>query len=158
VPHELHMPQRTWNNLLKEAWYEVGRHWADEMRPKHFTKEGGKEYGYKPRAGEAAGGKNFWSSYTGRKQKKFGHTKPLVYTGELEQASRQTTIYPSFKGVRIALPGARKANLQNPRSSIDMPEELKTVSGREVDQLAKVHEQAMQQLLDRVTTTTTYQL
>jgi hypothetical protein len=178
VPGAPYFGRPVWNNMLKEAWAATGQHWFDKLLPKHFTVAGGKEYGYAPRAGEAAGttGKAFWSSYAGRKQKYKGHRDPLVWSGELRRDTlAQRSIYATFRGVRVALPGARKANFipgeKNKRvrqaarnwrqhvaavrgwtraSQVDMPDELTRVSPREIDELIGVHNEWMARRLGLV--------
>lgn len=143
---------REWNNLLKECWYEVGMYWFMEMRPKHFTKAGGEEYGYAKRTGEQGG--RFWSSYQGQKQKKFGHTRPLVYSGDLEKACNQAGIFATNKGVRVTLPGAGKANWpgwkRRDGTTIDKHAELTTVSAREEETLCRLFEDCVERRLAAV--------
>jgi hypothetical protein len=124
------------------------------MRPKHFTHEGAQEYGYTPRSGEAGGtsSKDFFRSYTGRKQRKFGHTLPLVYTGELREMSKTANIQPTASGVHVALSRANKANWHNPNSQIDMRDELTRVSDEEAKLLAEVHAETTERLLAKICT------
>ncbi len=147
--------------LILESWTLVGEDWHRRLRPKHFTTAGAREYGYKPRKGEAgnADSKSFWRSYTGRKQKKYGHTRPLVWSGELEQLSRARRIearaFSTRSKVRVIMPQAQKANFRNPHSQINMREELTTVSDAEVVEIAELHNQSMNERLNRHTGTQT---
>jgi len=151
VPGSMNLSRGAFDNCLKEAWFETGKFWHTALRPKHFTKSGAREYGYLPRKGEESGaGRSFWKSYTGRKQKKFGHTLPLVFTGELREMSGTANIQPTAKGVRVALSRANKANWHNPHSQIDMREELTRVSDAEARLLAEVPDEAMQKMLDHI--------
>lgn len=152
VPGSLNLSQRRFNELLKDAWFESGKYWHTEFRPKHFTKEGAAEYGYKPRKGEDLpfGSRGFWKSYTGKKQKRFGHTLPLVNTGELRDRSKTANIQPTKNSVRVALSRANKANWHNPHSEINMADELTMISDQEEVILAEVHDDAMQRMLDRI--------
>lgn len=131
---------RDWNDLRRAAWDEIGEEWRDAMRPKHFTHAGAKEYGFLPRSGEQSGiGAKFWRSYTGKKQRKFHHTLPLVWSGELRDLSRVTRIQShatsSDSGTRVVMPMANKANFRNPHSKIDLRDELTRVSDPESAQL-----------------------
>jgi hypothetical protein len=107
-----------WVRLMAYAWEQVGRKWHLEMRPKHFTKQGALEYYYEPRQGEQTGtsGKRFWSSYTGRKLKKFGHTLPLVWSGETRAASGTAKITATSRGVRIAYAGMPPIHMYKPKT------------------------------------------
>ena len=138
-------------NLLKEAWFDPGKDWQENLRPKHFTKEGGSEYGYAPRKGEELGqsSKAFWRSYTGRKLKKFGHTLPLVFSGDLRNRCRVARIENSPTGVKVVLTGANKANFHNPHSNVNMRAELTRISVPETRELASVLEESLIAKLDR---------
>ena len=143
--------------VLKEAWGEVGLHLFNNFVARHFSKEGASEYGYQPRAGEDASGKNFWRSYTGRKQKKMHHTLPLVFSGRTREGARRVTIYATSKGVRVALPGAVHLNQYKPPQKrlgthageppIDLRDELVAISDGEAAILAKIHEAAVVRIL-----------
>jgi len=141
--------------MILEAWTIVGERWHRELRPKHFTTAGAREYGYSPRKGDTgnAGSKGFWRSYTGRKQRTFGHTRPLVWSGELEQLSRARRIearaFTTRSRVRVIMPLASKANWRNPHSQIDMRAELTTVSPGEGEELVALHNASMHERLNR---------
>jgi len=135
---------------LKEAWQECGMYLFDNFVAKHFTKEGAAEYHFAPRAGEDTGGKNFWRSYTGRKQKKYHHTLAGVLTGRTKEGARRATIYATGKGVRVALPGCVHLNQYKPRPKrlgphageppIDLRDELMTIAPSEAETIRKIHD------------------
>lgn len=124
------------NDAMRRAMYSLGVRFKTLLLPKHFTKAGAREYGYKPRKGESGSGRRFEKSYTWRKLRKFSHTLPLVYSGEL----RKETLFGSQKirvtstskesTVHIGLP--LKANYKNPHSEIHPLKELQTVSEMEL--------------------------
>lgn len=132
------MKKREFNNsVLKPAWGDVGEYWKSYLWAKHFTPEGAREYRYTPRRGErmARGSKNYRRSYTGRKEKKFGHRNPLEWIGELKRLSRIQDVKPSMKGVKVLMKQARKANLRPKKGRINMAEELRTISRGEKPRL-----------------------
>lgn len=154
--------QRQWNAVKRAAWTQTGIGWHEFLRPKHFTKEGAAEYGYAPRSGETGRiKKNFWRSYTGRKQKKYGHTLPLVLSGELRDRSRTASISATATATqsvcRVRLPGANKANFRNPKSpaNLDMRDELTRISAAEGEQLAVDLDRHMQREFDQLRETQT---
>ena len=118
----------------KEAFIEAGKLWHRHYRPKHFTLKGAREYGYAPRSGERGSGRGFKGSYTARKLKKFGHTRPLVYTGESAQLARILDVRGTSKGSRTII-HARGFNRRNPKSEINMRDEMTRISDREAQQL-----------------------
>lgn len=144
--------RRELNQVLEKAWFPPGKNWHEQFRPKHFTKEGAAEYGYEPRKGEQSGtsGKAFWRSYTGRKLKKFGHTLPLVFSGELRDKARTARIEATSKGVRVFLTNAGKANFHHPKSTIDMRAELTRISIAEMRESTEILSAAIQEELDRM--------
>jgi len=122
--------------ILKEGYQYIGIFWHRHYRAKHFTREAYQEYYYTPRKGEGKTGKAFWRSYTGRKQRRFGHTRPLVWSGESERASRRRDVRATSKGVKIFI-HANKLNFRNPHSNINMREEMTRVSTRERETLVE---------------------
>lgn len=132
-----HMTKRNVNRLKRFAWQELGEWFHKHLMPKRFTQEGARELDYSPRAGEQLGldRKAFWRSYTGRKLRQKGHTKPLVFSGESEAlATRIRDIRATGKGARV-INHARKLNFHSRRMSMRMNEEVTRISPREAEQL-----------------------
>lgn len=129
------LTKRAFNAMKNEVLADAGRRWHREMRPKHFTTAGAREYNYRPRKGERGNTdrKGFRRSYTGRKLRMMGHTRPLEFTGEGKRLSRIQDVRATSKRVRVILP--RKFNFRNPHSQINMREELTTISKREEELL-----------------------
>lgn len=134
--------QRELNNIHREAARTMGQVWAARFRAKHFTNAASAEYGYTPRQGESGRPhpKGFRRSYTGRKLKQFGHTRPLVKTGESEAQTRAPRIVAtatrSEAKVRVIM-NAPGFNRRYAGSPIDMRKELTTVTEREGQELAR---------------------
>lgn len=57
----------------EKAMADVGRHWHGQMLPKHFEESAFARYKYEPRS----------PRYVKRKERKYGHRRPLVFTGTL---------------------------------------------------------------------------
>ena len=138
------------NKMRADAFHQIGLRWHQEFLPKHFTKEGEKEYNYTPRKGEEEGtsGKAFWRSYTGRKLKAKGHTLPLVWSGELRQGSKTARITATRNGVKVFLTDCQKAKFQGPNTEIDMAYELTHLSDSEREELVKMYNTLLQKSLD----------
>lgn len=129
---EVGFSRRGFQRLLKDAYTAIGQQWVRECLPKHFTKAGAAEYDYAPRKGEGSTGKAFWRSYTGRKQKRFGHSLPLVFSGELQaNVLAGPNITATSRGCRVRLGGSNKANWKHPASQVDMRAELTRISAAE---------------------------
>ena len=95
------LTKRLQGQFIKQGMSEAGKLWHVDIRPKHFTNRGATEYGYRPRQGERGSGGKFNSSYTARKLRKFGHTRPLEYTGETKRMSRIVRVVNTSKSVKL---------------------------------------------------------
>ena len=114
---------------MRAGFTAIGHYWHRALRPKHFTHRGATEYNYEPRVGERwnLGSKGFRASYTGRKLRRFGHTRPLVYTGQSERDSKIARIVATSKRVRVIMTLPR-LNWRHPSRGKTMREELTTIS------------------------------
>jgi hypothetical protein len=136
----------------KPAYEKAGIFWHREHRPKHFTTKGGSEYNYQARQGERGSGKAFKRSYTARKLRKYGHTRPMVWSGQSEAFSRIRDVRSTSKGVRVVM--ALPRHFFQFRKDLNQPnlaEELSRVSEAEQEQIAKVLDAEIQQQLDAST-------
>lgn len=141
----IEMEQRGWKNLtastmrdlLKLGWEVVGFFWHEKFREKHFDPSHAREYGYSPRAGEPGNErKSFWTSYTGRKIRKFGHRNPLEWSGESRQRAREIRLEPTSNGVTIRL-NTPRFNWRGSGSEINMRDEMTRVTNQELDQASR---------------------
>lgn len=142
--------RRRLNQIMKQAWRAAGGFWHQTLRPKHFTKRGAKEYGYSPRQGEAGHrGKpiKFARSYTGRKLRDQGHTRPLEYSGASRTLTRIRDVRATSKGGRVVL-HARTFNRPRKNATMSMREEMTAVSAKEQKQIARVIDKVIQKLLN----------
>lgn len=138
------------NDAFKGAMNDTGLEWWKEFLPKHFGPHATQRYGYMPRKGSrfAHGNKSrgHRGSYSERKLRAVGHTRPLEYSGEgKRQALSSPKIYATRNKVVVRLP--RKFNLRNPKSQINMADELRAVRPDERRHLARVHKSGVRQRL-----------
>lgn len=115
--------------MVKRALMEtLAEHHRDFM-PGHFTKEGARKHKYKPRRGEEPGlsRKQFFRSYTGRKQREKGHTLPLVWSGASRVLAQVRDVRGNTKRARL-VQHARGLNRRNKHSDINMAREISDVS------------------------------
>jgi len=125
------MGKREIGKHKKRAFYHIGKYWHEHFLPKHFTHAGAREYHYEKRKGQGETGKKFKQSYTGKKHRVLGHTLPLVYSGETRQRATQTQIIKAnSKRVRVIL-RANKLNFIPTGGSINMLQEIRSVSDAE---------------------------
>ena len=158
VPGSEALGKREWNRILRAEFEEVGHRWGREYRPRHFTDEGARMYGYIKRKGEGMtqGSRAQRRSYTGRKLREKGHTLPLVWEGKSRDASARYRLYPTKSGVRISMPTPR-LNLRHPKSQIRMADELRKVTPREKEELARFMEARLGRRLRSITKKSTKQ-
>lgn len=128
------------NRIKKIAWTQLGVFWHKELRGKHFTQAGAREYGYGRRS----------RKYTARKEKAKGHTDPLVYSGLSRQLSRLRDVRALTKGrgvrVHVRVPAL---NFRSPKSDIRMADEMTTISERESVQLVRLFNRWIERRLSR---------
>lgn len=136
------MKKSEFNRGLKGAWAEAGEHWHRRFLKKHFANAATREYSYRPRQGEAGNPhpKGFKRSYTGKKLKKYGHTRPLELTGTgRAMAEKNHDVRSTSKGVRVVM-RAPVFNFRSKKSLINMRNELTTVSAPEAKAISKLIE------------------
>lgn len=149
---------KEWRAIAKTAWRETGIVFHQSFLPKRFTHEGARLLGYTRRKGELLKGtKRYWRTYTGRKEKKFGHTLPLVYSGESRQLARIRDVRATSNGAKVVL-NARKLNFKHPKSTIRMNEEIRRVAPVEAEKLSVFHDIHLDGALKAITATKTKDL
>jgi hypothetical protein len=163
--------KKLWNKLAKACWSEVAIHWHKEMRPKHFTHAGAREYGYDKRQGEGGIGRHddwralgagasftdrmgrraFYRTYTGRKLQRFGHTYPLVWSGASRTLTGMRNISATKSGSRVTM-NAPTLNFRKGKTGTGktMREEMTTVSSGERVVIAGVWDRAFQSGIEGV--------
>ena len=127
--------QREANAGLRAVWQRVGETWHKKHRPMHFTRSAYSRYNYDRRN----------KRYTKAKRAKWGHVKPLTYSGKSKAATDKATIVSTPKGVKIKM-GAGNLTQRNPKSNINMEAELLKVNAQEQREYATL----MQTALDRM--------
>lgn len=132
-----------------ESWTDTAEHFHKNYRLNRFTHRHATEAGYTPRT----------KRYTRQKLKKYGHTYPLVKTGEAKKLSgfrriktyggtgkmlekmvsvSHMTVMTTVQdqgGVKIIYPSLRKLNWRSPTSDVRMAQEFRHVTQREANEL-----------------------
>lgn len=116
--------------IMRESLGQAAAFYHQRFMPKHFTHAGAREYGYKRRKGEGKTGRAFWRSYTGQKKLRKGHTRPLDWSGASRLLAKIRDITATYRRARIKQ-HARGLNRRNPKSDIDMREEIRSTSPAE---------------------------
>lgn len=151
--------KRELNNCHRDAMANNGRHWNRAYREKHFTNAGASEYGYTPRDGERGrpnpGG--FKRSYTGRKLRVQGHSRPLEFSGESRRRTRNPRIVATAKkgeaAVRVVMnsPGLNRRYSGSP---INMRDEMTRITAGESQQITIVTSQFLRRRYAEISTRT----
>ena len=121
--------RKAYTEASEPSWEETGRTFHHQYRPKRFTHAHATAAGYGKRK----------PGYQKRKFRRFGHTYPLVFTGEVRRlvatahirARKGTGEVGNQGGVRVSYPGARKLNLRSKHTNIRMNEEFTRVTDQE---------------------------
>jgi hypothetical protein len=145
------MAKRALNELYKQSFGITGKLWHTRFHRKHFTHRGAREYRYSPRHGErmSKGSKRYRQSYTGRKERTFGHTLPLVLTGASRKLASIKDVRATSKGARVVI-HARGLNRRRRGAKQSMRAEMTTISAGEEKVMIERFGAAMMTRLNRV--------
>lgn len=131
------LKRSVWRRILKGAWEDTGRFRHRYILPKHFTRRGAHEYHYRDRT----------KGHLIRKSKKYGHRRPLVYSGRLERAARGVMdVRATSTGGKVYLRSLPPYVKYRPhgRSSPNMMGELQKLSRRDIRTLTRVQDKNIQ--------------
>jgi len=139
----------------KTSWATAGKWYHANRRDLRFTTSHARKAGYAPRRGEEPGlsQREFWSSYTGIKQRKWGHRRPLEFSGETRRLVRAVSVSSTSKSVRLGYAGARKFNFRNPHSQVQMADEFRRLTPDEPALIGKQYDIALDAELRKNSTT-----
>lgn len=120
---ELKRAVKAANIATIEAWHQT-------FLPEHFESGATFKYGYRGRT----------PRYNKRKRKKYGHNRPLEFSGTGKRAAvRQIRVSGTSKSARGRLPGTQVFNFGGGARQPDMRKELLTVLPSEEKVLTEVH-------------------
>lgn len=131
------LTKRKMQQFLRIAYRTMGMFWLRWILPQHFTRKGAVEYEYEPRHGEPGKkpmGRRFSQTYTGKKLKTRGHTRPLLYSGHSKRSTRMGRAIATSRRVRIVM-RAPNLNWIPPGWKHTMRDELTAVSQRDMGRL-----------------------
>ena len=142
--------KRVLNNAFKDTLRDMGEEWHAKFLHLHFDESAYTRYGFYQRkgGGMSPGAKGFKSTYVGKKLKKYGHNRPLVFTGQgIIEAFGPAKIRGSHKEARVVLPS--KFNFRHPKSRISMRDEITRVLPDEARTLVDHGRGRLRKLIDR---------
>jgi len=117
---------------MKGAYEDTLDFWHKKIRPRHFEREAMSVYGYTPRT----------IKYEKKKSKKAGHRRPLVFSGESQQATERN--YIRVSGVSGSLHmNAGNLGWPTPGGRINMRRELISTTPQDEAAMAKVAEESI---------------
>lgn len=133
---------------VKTTLGEVGLDWHRNTLPKHFAETAAVSYRYQKRK----------PKYEAEKLRRFGHNRPLVFTGALSaQVMRLARITYTGKGVRVTMKGPKY--LYQRRKDYKQPDKAKEITATTTGELrtldASVHGKLRRRLNETASTETT---
>ena len=137
------------NQEVKASLGEAGLRWHRNTLPGHFTPAAASRYRYKKRS----------EKHEEAKLRKFGHNKPLVFSGALAaQVMRAARITATGKGVRVVMRGPkylyqRRKDYKQP----DKAKELTTTTRTELRSIAQSMHRDLTRRLNKTASTETTQ-
>lgn len=138
-----------YNAACAVAYADMGQRWHSAFLPRHFTHEGARRYRYTTRQGQGPlGGRRYAQSYTGRKQRYYGHTLPLVYTGTSRRRAMIQKIRANSRGVRVII-DAPALNFMPRGGRISMRDEVTRIADDEWRDLETVFERRLNEEMQR---------
>ena len=140
------------NDNARRSYQEIGGMFLRDMVLVRFTAAHAQEAGYVKRKGELLppGSKAFKRSYSGKKFKRFGHMRPLEFSGDTKREIKQGAhVKVTKNGARVVFPAARKFNLRHPTSQIRMNEEFRSITTREAQTLGQAFDRTYNTLINR---------
>lgn len=125
----------------KKAIREIAISWYDKYLPRHFEESAEQRYGYAKRG----------AGHNKKKMKRFGHTTPLVYTGQMKREALRSARITGGKKAKVKFK-ARRANLSGKVQKLPrmkdgsirmgtyppMRQELTAITRPEIRKLSKV--------------------
>lgn len=142
--------RKYYTRAAKEAWRDTAIEFHLHYRDKRFTQEHAREANYTRRKGELQPreSKAFRRSYTGRKLRLKGHTRPLEFSGKTRRAIRfYSRLTSTSKGGKVSYAGARVFNFRHPKSQVNMAVEFRRITPSEVVSLADFFNERLDQRL-----------
>ena len=144
--------KRELNKCHRDAMAWAGRYWDQQYREGHFANAATRKYGYTPRQGEPGRPvRNFARSYTGKKLRLHGHTRPLEFTGESRRRTRNPRIVATAKKgeakVRVVMnsPGLNRRYAGSPINMRDEATRVIPSEGQAIgQQISKVAQKRYQ--------------
>lgn len=135
---------------VKAALGDVGLRWHRNTLPGHFTPAAASRYRYRKRG----------EKHEAEKLRKFGHNRPLVFTGALAaQVMRLARVTSTGKGVRIVMKGPRY--LYQRRKDYKQPDKAKELTATtkpELRAIARSTHQGLKRRLSATASTETTQI
>ena len=130
--------KKEWGVALRMAWQKVAEFWHGTILGKHFEEGAVQEYGYSHRT----------TKYRIRKRKKFGHDRPLVFTGNLEKLMKRTRDIRvgkkgGYLGADIVLHGPSYLYAYHKGTQVNKAAELRAISKGDAQKCAQVMDQKL---------------
>lgn len=140
------------NKASKAAWSQTGVRFHQDFRDLRFRPDHARRAGYYKRKGEGQpfGSVKWKRSYMGQKYRKYGHQRPLEFSGETRRAiASMPTLSSTSTSTKVRYAGARKFNFRHPKSRINMAEEFRRILPDEANSLARTYDRQLNIGLNR---------
>ena len=146
--------------IHKKSWVAVGKQWRRKFLRGHFTHAGARKYKYALRQGERTpGGHPIPRSYTWRKLRQRGHTRPLEFYGrEKARAVANDKVLADTNGLGCDVHLPQGFYRKHPRSKAVMADEIRAVTHDEVQYLQNFWVAELTKRMDRIAKGRTYRI
>ena len=132
---------KAFNEAQKKAFRAVGEYWHQHILPQHFTHAGARRYGYQRRS----------RRYESYKLRKYGHTYPLVKTGQMKrEALMIRDVREKNSRVKVFLHGPKHLwQFRKDYGASDKAKELTAVDSKDEATIIRIFDQVMTEELGR---------
>ena len=134
----------------KTSWNDTGVVYHSERRDLRFTDDHARKARYGPRQGERLprNSREYFISYTGRKERLHGHTRKMEFSGQTRREVSQVRISVTSKGARLSYAGARKLNLRGRGQRVRPNEEFRRFTRDDEQVLIKAKDSSLEKELN----------
>lgn len=141
-----YMSRSAWGRQVDQpSWPAPFLLWRDRFRPRHFTEEGARLYGFAKRFGEdmPRNSKDFRKSYVGHKLRAKHHAKPLIWSGRTMAETRRGYVKAFIRKASYTMPCPVAALPRPSNSQVDLVHDLTEISQSEAREMLRAKERAM---------------
>ena len=112
--------------IIKQTLQDMCTHWHQNDMPRHFTDSGRRLYGYRKRT----------DTYLKRKRRKYGHQRPLEWSGDTKRQAQRARPSGTHRRARVSM-SLPWYTLKQFRGQATIADELTKLTKNEIQTMAR---------------------